>query len=321
MNRWWRTGRRLLLALIILLLTLYLLRHRHDVVESLSHLTWRTLLLLCGLELVNSLLHAHRLYLVAREQGPPMDMIGAIRVFIVGRFLNTFIPQGGTVYRGVRLKSLFALGYTQYLRAMAGFTWLSLVVTLALSVAVLSIAPPAPSNVDPFPAVAWLLALLLATPVAAAVIVRFAGWLIPLGYFTRRAEELLDGLRVTLARPRLLAPFLVSSVVSFVLWVAFFSVALHSFGLAVHFGPVAVLVVLVRIGSLVTVTPGNVGVLEVASGALVDWLGFSAADGVLVVALARAVAMVVVVALSATLSGRELLESLQTGLHGQGRAK
>lgn len=314
-----RVLRLVLLAAVLILLGGYLVRHRAEVVASLSNLTWGVFLLLCGLEVVNSLLSGYRLYLVAREHGERVDLAGAVRLFLVGRFLNTFLPQSGNLYRGLRFKSRFGVGYARYVGVLAGFTWLSVVTTVALALVVLALPGPAPPGADPREAVAWLLGLLLGVPVAAVAATRIATRHRRLGPLAERARGLLDGLRESLARPRLLIPFLATSLVSFGISVAYFGATFHSLGLAPGPASVAVLVTLVRVGSLVNLTPGNLGVLEAASGALVDWLGFSAADGVLVVAVGRAVGLVVVIGLALVAGWRDVLDTLASALGGQGR--
>jgi uncharacterized membrane protein YbhN (UPF0104 family) len=122
----------------------------------------------------------------------------------------------------------------------------------------------------------------------------------------------------SLTRRRLLVPFLLSTVVSFVIWIAYFAAAFRGIGVELGVGPVAVVVCLMRLGSLISLTPGNLGVLELASGALVGWLGYSVADGVLATALVRAVALSVNVVLALVFGWPDVVAAVR-GEAGQGR--
>ena len=88
-------------------------------------------LALVGLQVLGLLTQAYRYWLTIDEAGtspiPPMTWL---RLFILGRFLNTLVPQAGNAYRGIQLKRRFGLSISRYLGAFLAFIWLSTLVNL-----------------------------------------------------------------------------------------------------------------------------------------------------------------------------------------------
>ncbi|MDH3605934.1 MAG: hypothetical protein OER12_02950, partial [Acidimicrobiia bacterium] len=89
---------------------------------------------LIALQVIYLLPQAYR-YLIALRQATTRTIpaLGWFRLFVVGRFLNALIPQGGTAYRGLRLKEDYGVPIANYLGGFVAFTWLSTVLNMIIA--------------------------------------------------------------------------------------------------------------------------------------------------------------------------------------------
>ena len=235
-----------------------------------------------------------------------------LRLFVIGRFLNLFVPQAGNVYRAVELKRRFEVGYTRFVAAFVNAPWIAMVLNFAFGALVLGLIEPTAlvAGVPLWLALAvaalaaalgpWLVALLL--PLVPRRY-RFAAWL---------HAQLEDMLRVTLASlrdPGYLARVLAWTLAAFVQAVAMLWLTFVALGAPVGLAEAVAFYVLLQLATYVAITPGNLGVQELAFAALAGGLGASAVDGVLVSALTRVTGVVALVALALPLGGLEALRA------------
>ncbi len=61
------------------------------------------------------------------------------RIFIVGRFLNTLIPQSGNVYRALRLRNDLGIAISDFGGGMAAFVIMSVVASLFVAAPLLAL--------------------------------------------------------------------------------------------------------------------------------------------------------------------------------------
>lgn len=227
---------------------------------------------------------------VDQAAGTEVPMGAWVRLFIVGRFLNSLLPQAGTAYRGARLKEDYGIPVTKYLSGFLAFSWLSTLLNLAVAVVLILLLEP-DLQVGAIPA--WLLAAALLavaalTPPAVLWLVRrlriekgFWGWA------HRRTDDMVSGaVRMTAARTTVVR-FVAAGVMGLAVATALYATAFRALDLDASLSTVVLFYTVIQLGTYVSITPGNIGVLELAAGALASQLGIGLTGGLLVATVVR----------------------------------
>jgi len=251
---------------------------------------------------------AYRYRLTVDEAaGSNLPFLSWLRLFVVGRFLNAIAPQAGNAYRAVRLREDYAIPITRYLSGFLAFIWLSTLLNLVLALAVILVVEPE-LRFGEVPAVTVIAGLLTVTAASPPL----ALWLFQRrrvesatrwGWLYRRTEDMLSG-AVRVARSgRTLGRFFGAALAGLAIWVAAFAVSFEALGLEVSFASVVVFYVLQQLGTYLNITPGNLGLQELYSGALAAQLGIGLTGGLLVATLIRLTALITLLAVGTVLGG------------------
>lgn len=256
-------------------------------------------------------------YLLALRQATvqPIPVLGWFRLFVLGRFLNSLIPQGGTIYRGLRLKEDYDVPVAHYLGGFVAFTWLSTVLNLTTATIVIAVLEPDLAIGD-----ASALAITLVT-LAGATVGPFAlRWMINRlslekgfwGWLNRRLQELLEAATAVVRSPKTLAQFLIVGLVGLAIAIAIFEVAFNALDLNASLSTVVVFFVLLQLSTYVNLTPANLGVLELGFGALGAQIGIGLLGGLLVAALLRVSGFIALLVAGLSIGGREALKRVRS---------
>lgn len=302
-----------LLVVLALAATVLLAWRGGDELALLRRLDPLAALALVALQAVYLAVQSGRFHVVlVRLAEHPVGFWPWLRLFVIGRFLNLFIPQAGNVYRAVELKRRFDVGYTRFVAAFVNAPWIAMVLNFAFGALLLALLEPG-ARVAGVPL--WL-ALTAATG-AAALGPWLVALLLPLVPRRFRAAawlhaQLEDMLRVTLASLRdrtYLARVLAWTLAAFVQAVAMLWLTFVALDAPVGLAEAVAFYVLLQLATYVAITPGNLGIQELAFAALASGLGAEAVDGVLVSALTRVTGVVALVALALPLGGLEALRA------------
>jgi len=129
-----------------------------DALRTISPVAIVVILILQGLYLIPE---SYRQQVVVESAGKTrLPVVGWFRIFVIGRFLNSLIPQSGNIYRALRLKADFAIEYVDYVGSMVLFLMMSISLNLGLA-SVLIALDPARSVDDPI-VTPWMLLTLAA---------------------------------------------------------------------------------------------------------------------------------------------------------------
>ncbi len=260
------------------------------------------------LQAVYLLPQAYRYLLVLRQAADrPIPLLGWFRLFVLGRFLNSLIPQAGTVYRGIRLREDYDVPVARYLGGFVAFTWLSTLLNLAAASVVVAVLEPdlMIGNVSGLVITLSLLVALAFGPPAFVWLVRrfrlegdgFWGWA------SRRFEELLASTAAAVRSRATLIRFVAVGLVALGIAVLIFGLAFDALDLEVSASTVVMFFVLLQLSTYVNITPGNLGLLEIGFGALGSQLGVGLTGGLLVAALIRFSGYVALVLVGLSIGG------------------
>ncbi|MFN2323685.1 MAG: YbhN family protein [Trueperaceae bacterium] len=238
----------------------------------------------------------------------PIGFAPWLRLFVVGRFLNLFVPQGGNVYRAVELHRRFDVRYVDFVAAFVNAPWLATVLNLALgAVAVAALQPTAALG-------GWPLWLVLSGAALAGAVAPFVALAVlplvprawrPLAWLHARLAAMVHATLASLRDRRYLARVFAWTLVSFVQASAMLWYGFVALGSSVGIAEAIAFYVLLQLATYFPLTPGNVGVQELAFGALAAGFGATALDGVVVSGLVRVTGVVALVLSALPLGGIE----------------
>lgn len=311
-----RTAPWILLAVAVVASVALVVASGEDL-RSLAALRPGPLLALLALQVVYLGVQSMRFHVVlVRFARRPVGVVPWTRLFVLGRFLNLFVPQAGNVYRAVELRRRFGVTIQDFLVAFVNAPWLAMILNFAFGAAFVA-AFARDVEVGGWPLWASLSAATGAT--AAAPLVALA--ILPLFPERLRATawaraRLAEMVAVTLASVRegryllrvtawTAAAFVQASVL---VWVSFVALDVPA-GVA----EAVAFYVLLQVATYVQVTPGNLGVQELAFAALSAGFGASAADGVVVSGIVRVTGVAALLVTALPAGGLEALRATRAG--------
>ena len=256
-------------------------------------------------------LHGYR-YLVVLEKFSEC-VIGFrpwFRIYILGRFLNTIVPQSGNLYRSIYLKRKFHVAYTRYVGAYITFAWMGACFNLLLSVIVMLFVG-AGSTLAGVPASYVVIALLVSLfglPFAMSWAFRAVN--LGNGRFSWVYHKIDETITVSLSSlrdARFMVHFFSVGIALFVVTCAIFWIIFRSLGIEPNLSQVALFFVLLQLISYVSFTPGNLGFQEVAFGVLAELTGVGMAEGIVISVLLRIATYIALIALAVPLGGLGLI--------------
>ena len=250
------------------------------------------------------------LLIIRSLHGSSVSVWEWMKIMFVSRMANNIAPQSGTVYRAVVLKRETGLSYTRYVHVFALFGWLTTLLNLLLAT-ILMVAIMPELSLGGLPGVAvtgGAFAVLLIGPVVTEkVLAAFE----PREGTAARLHGALHGMFQAMVEhgrdARLLALVMGFAVARFVLWVALFRLLFVGMEVRVGYAELALFLAIYQLSALLMITPGNLGVREVIYGMVGGAVGITAAQGVMLSALLRALQYVVIFPLGLAFGGWRLV--------------
>jgi hypothetical protein len=293
---------------------IYAIAHERDTLRQALLISPSQLALIIALLVIYFLIYSYRfVILIEKHCGCRIGLLPWLRMLIVVRFMNNTVPQMGTIYRGVHLKKDFGVSYTDYISANLFFIFTDTIFNFAIAAALL-IATGNNLSFGGIHASIWLstgLVGILSLP----YLLSYA--LSHLTTLQKTPNKIIRGLaevahEIT-ASVRDIRYMIISNLLalaSFVTMAWVFHVLLQSVEVILPFGTLAVFYALYRLTFHVNLTPGNIGIRELAYGLLCAQADVGMSKGVLVSAELRILSMVVLVVLGALLAWKDLRKAL-----------
>lgn len=299
---------------VVILCGLYLLRFFYtnkDSLEIAFSLKLTSILSLLALILLYCLLNSYRFQLVLEKcSTKKLPFFPWFRIFILGRFLNTFFPQVGNIYRSIRVKKDYNISYTGYISAFTSFAWMDTCINLTIAAFVVLFLSPN-LKIGRFPAsktILLLVAVVAGAPVLTEIFLRRINFHNKhLAWTKSKLSEVLTISVQNLKDGPYLIKVLLSALLVFVCAAAIFHICFLSFDTPLSLPTLALFYVLFKLSTYVNLTPGNLGIQELAYGLLSQQLGTGMAQGVLISMIIRIMGTCVVIAFGLAFGGLELL--------------
>jgi uncharacterized protein (TIRG00374 family) len=304
-----------LTLLVLWAIAHYTAGHWHEF-QVLKRVKAADILLMFAVYLAATAVFATRMLMVMESYGlEGMTYAKWLRIFLLARFFNRFIPQGGNLYRALALKKNYGFSIKRYATSFIVFTWVELVINLTLICLFFLFFKPgfAIKGIPALPVTAGITAALLVIPYVlyrAFKIIRKK----QRGKKSKTAELFakIESLAQTVRyfwEPVFLAKFTVLCLLSFGLVMLWFFLGFRSIGMAPGIEVLAIFTIILRVGLMVSITPGNIGLIELAYAYLTSALGYPFGSGIIVGALTRSVSFFAILLLGALWGGIPLLKS------------
>lgn len=262
-----------------------------EAMHSLSRFPPGWFLALVSLGALHNLVSSLRIFVVARHLGlRNMPFLNWFRIFVTSRTMNMLMGQLGNAYRAVSLKRIYGFPYSKMAGTYLIFSLLdALLNCLLMAVAVAIWNPPLRLGVLPV------------LPVAAAMTGGLA-LLMPLVAVTGRAIARRTGgasgfgARLTRSAADILASFTDLKLVAVVSGIGFLTfllnmgmvyVAFAGIGKSLDMPSLVIFVGILRFSYIIVITPGNLGIREMAYGFLSTAMGIEMSQGMVASALLR----------------------------------
>lgn len=307
--------KKILRFFIVAVCAAYLIRFFMQNRDSLSiafKLDYRLILGIIGLQLLYYLLQSCRFQIVIEKcSDRKIPFFPWLKLFVLGRFLNTIFSQTGNVYRSVRLKKDYGISYTRYIGAFASIAWLDTCMNLVIAVVVIAIANPGfvIGKLTAWKILTVLSAVCIAAPIGSEILLRKLKFKNSrLLWIRSKLHEVLTISIRNLRDPVFLLKFFAIGMVIFARTCIIFHLYFRVFDIHVGLPALAVFYALFKLSFFIVLTPGNLGVQEVAWGFLSEQMGFGMAEGVLVSAFIRAIGTAVICTLGIVFGGADLIK-------------
>ena len=293
-----------------LLAVIYALSHERETIRQAMLISPERLAFIITLLVVYFLIYSYRfVILIEKHCDCRIGLLPWLRMLIVVRFMNNTVPQMGTVYRGVHLKKDFGITYTDYISANLFFILTDTIFNFAIA-AVLLIGTGNTLSFGGIHASWWLTAGflgLLALPyLAAYVLSHFNGAHKTPNKIVRGLSEVTKEITASVRDLRYMAISNILAMASFMTMAWVFYLLLQAVEVDLPFGTLAVFYALYRLTFHVNITPGNIGIREIAYGLLCAQADVGMSKGILVSAELRVLSMIVLLALGVVLAWKDL---------------
>jgi uncharacterized membrane protein YbhN (UPF0104 family) len=314
-RNWKMIVRAVVGAILMVLLVRYVIDNKQQFGEIFSNLSAPIFVLMLLALLANDIVYGCGFYAIIHAQGAKLRLIDGLRILSISRFLGTFIPHSGFVYRGIALKEEADFEVKKYMHAAIAFSWFSLIASSAIALVILIVGQRKVmlSGVDSRVALGLLIFAGVAVPLVSHIVLHswqqhdesFVGKLI--GKLQRASQAIVD----LLFHPVLVLQFLVLAASGLVLTCMAFYMAFKSGGHAVDICGLVLLFVAHRVGLISNFTPGNIGLLEFALGYIAAAQGFHHSVGVFAMLTVRAVGFLSICASTMIFGGSGTIQSMR----------
>lgn len=284
------------------------LRDRETLAQALS-IPWTSVITILVLLLLYFTLYAYRfVLLIDKHCGCRISLLTWIRMLVVVRFLNAACPQMGTVYRAITLKRDFGVSYTDYISANLFFIWTDTIINFAIAMSMMAVSGTAVAlwGYSGLSLMTIALVATTATPFLAQLLMSsFSTRPMFVDKLTRVIKDFVEGAR----DPMYMLVSFVIAFLSFILMAAVFKILLAVVDVDVSFATLALFNALYRLTFHVSITPGNIGIRELAYGVLCAEANIGMSKGVLVSSELRVFLALSLVLLAILAASREMREA------------
>ena len=309
----WGKASRWLIAIASLGYVAYFLLSNREHIEPLFRLRPLILVLLVVAQTVAMLVASIRYHVVLQKCGDrKIPLLAWARLYVLGQFANIMIPQAGNLLRSVRLKRDWGVSYTRYVSSYLSYQWIDTALSIVLGEAVILATQPG-FRLGAFRAttvlggaLAAVILLPFAVRAALARVVLRPPWAV---WVHEKVSQAVDVSVTSVRDGTYMGKTLSLGVLGFALQVTVIWLGFACLDIRIGLSGIVLISVLLRLGLILQITPGNIGVRELVWGALGEFAHVGMAAGLLAALLFRMISTLLIFALGILCGGVELLRN------------
>jgi hypothetical protein len=310
LNKFKKIIRLVLVVICIIYLIRFFYKNR-DTLNLVFNLDLTTIFSIIALQLIYYPLQACLIKTILEKcSGSKLPFWGWFRIFILSTFLNMVLSQAGNVYRGVQLKNDYNISYTRYISSYASFAWMDMWINLIIATIIVLFLKP---DLQIGPLTAWkvLLAAIIVvvvTPILIEILwrrIKFNNT--SLSWVHSKLSEVLAVSVSNIKDIAYLAKIVLINLAVLICIAGLLRFCFLVLNIRLNMPAVVVFYALLKISNYVNLTPGNLGIQELAYGFLGTQMGIGMAQSVLVSAFMRLTGTAVLISLAVILGGINLL--------------
>lgn len=294
------------IALLSLCFVFFSLLKDRTILAQAMKIPPKDIALILGILAVYFVLHAQRFVLLIEQHCRcRIPLLAWIKMLIVMRFMNNLVPQMGSVYRGIALKRDYGVSYTEYIAANIFFIWTDTLInfSIALLFFLLGTSQLELLRTSAIHILLVGIAALIICPFGARALLKRVSYRSRLlNKLSEVADELIRGIQ----QPRYLAITTAIAFGSFLLMTQVFRILLAATGSVIDLATIGVFYALYRLTFHINITPGNLGIREIAYGLLCAGAHIGMSKGLLISAELRIFSAIILIVIGLAIAGNEL---------------
>lgn len=274
------------------LLSRSLISHKDDLFKAFSQISPLCVGIMIFLSLINILITGLRLFQVTLEYKKKISLIKCMKIYIVGRFFSLLFPQGGNLYCSLLYKKELGISFSAFISIFSAYTWLTLTVTFLITLCILVYGN---FDIQLIGADARIiLSICLAICLLVAMLARrFNLFIVNRNTFVSKMlaklKELNKAILSLVFSLKLFLQFFFLSILTYIITCFFFYFGFLNIGVSPKIFLLVLLVSLLKLGMVVNITPGNIGIMELLAGYIAYSSGFSYSFGIMVILQSRVI--------------------------------
>jgi hypothetical protein len=299
------------IAIISVCFVVFSLIKDRTILEQAKNIPRRDVGLILALLTIYFILHAQRFVLLVEQHCRcRIPLLDWIRMLLVMRFMNNVVPQTGSIYRGITLKRDYGISYTDFIAANIFFIWTDTILNfvIALLFFILGTSQLEIFRTSALNILILGIIILIAAPFAARAFIRkLSSPSHP--EFHRKLVQIVDELFRGIKQPRYIAVTTSIALISFLLMTEIFRILLGAIGAEIDLATLGVFYALYRLTFHINITPGNLGIREIAYGLLCAGAQIGMSKGLLISAELRILSVIMLTMVAIAVAGREMKEA------------
>lgn len=240
-----------------------------------------------------------------------LPFFSLVRMVILNRFLSLFAPQAGNIYQSITLKKNYRIPYTTYASSFFSITWLDTCLNLVFALIVILALKP---ELEFGGIRAWFGLLILVILIALIPFIvegvlrkihfqnRYLSWA------HERLSEMFNVSVSAVSDKVYLVKITLTGIIAFLNTVIIFYGCFHALGINVSLPMVTLFYVIFQLCNRIQITPGNIGIREIAYGILSSYMQVGMAQGMMVSIVIRVIGTTVITVMGLICGGLPILK-------------
>lgn len=295
------------IILLCLCFIAYFLSKNRNVLQLLLKITPMEIILLVVLNSLYLVIYSYRYKIVLEKcSDRKLEFTSWFKIFVIGRFLNTIIPQSGNLYRSVFLNKNHKISYTRYVCGFFSFAWMDTLFNILIAmVVILTVKQNYKSPTLNLLTIVFLVAVLFVTLPGFVFLISHL-FVIRNRVFNWLNSKITEVLRISIGNivdASYMARFFLLGLLVFFLSCLIFWICFLSIGVDVGLAELVIFYVFLKLNGHINITPGNVGVQEIGFGVLSQYMQIGMTEGMLVSAIIRVVSILALMCFALPMGG------------------